>query len=89
VPATRGRFHEAVGTADTFKWVIVPQWNTPGDQNTFAVALDSSNGKITITHGRVDATHGIVGLSNGDGMSTLSEQNFNGTASSNQDCIAV
>jgi hypothetical protein len=73
--ADTGMYHQTVGTVDTFRWVYLSQYSEV-DSNTFAVQLDSSNGKITIIHGAVHTGDGIVGLSNGQGTSSISEVDF-------------
>jgi hypothetical protein len=64
--STRGLFHETVGTVEKFRWTVTPQYEAANsDSNTFMITLDTTDGTITITHGRVDALDGIVGVSNG------------------------
>jgi hypothetical protein len=69
---TKGMYHQTVGTVDTFRWHRIAQYGQY-DSNSFAVSLDSSNGKITIIHGSVASGDGIVGISNAQGMSSISE----------------
>jgi hypothetical protein len=75
----KGMYHQTVGTVDTFTWHRLKQLGH-SDQNSFAVSLDSSNGKITIIHGSVPTGDGIVGISNADGISSISEVDFSTSA---------
>jgi hypothetical protein len=60
-------YHDTVGAVEKFRWHMVPQYNDTPGTSSFMVALDTSTGRITITHGTIITTDGIVGLSNGDG----------------------